>query len=86
MTMANYTTKSLGVETESSKKILAIEIAPAMSYALTNNLSIFAKFHFLTLGYYHTVEKADMETIENQFDFGGNNQTVVSAGLVYIFK
>lgn len=86
MTMANYTTKTLGQDVDSSKKTLAVEIAPALSYGLTNNLSIFAKFHFLTLGYYHTVEKAEVETVENQFDFGGNNQTIISAGLVYIFK
>lgn len=86
MTMANFTTKTLVQDIDSSKRTLAVEIAPALSYALTNNLSIFAKFHFMTLGYYHTVEKAEVETVENQFDFGGNNQTVVSAGLVYIFK
>lgn len=86
ITVANFTTKSLGYDIDSSKKTLAVEIAPALSYALTKNLSIFAKFHFLTLGYYHTVEKTDVETIENQFDFGGNNQTLISAGLVYIFK
>lgn len=86
MSKADFTTKSHGFETDSSNKTLAVEVAPAMSYGLTSNLSIFAKFHFLTLGYYHTVEKTEVETVVNQFDFGGNNQTLVSAGLVYIFK
>lgn len=77
---------SLNVSEDFSTKIMSIEVAPAMSYGLTNNLSIYAKFHFLTLGYYHTIEKTSVKTTTDAFNFGANNQTLVSAGLVYIFK
>ncbi|MGN0033750.1 MAG: hypothetical protein ACI358_08270 [Candidatus Limimorpha sp.] len=72
--------------TEFEKNVYGIELRPALSYGLTDRLIIFSKFNFLTLGYYHTVEKGDFKTFENQFGFGINNSTVVSAGLVYVFK
>lgn len=71
---------------EFEKNVYGIELRPALSYWLTNRLVIFSKFNFITLGYYHTVGKSDIRTVENQFGFGLNNSTIVSTGLVYVFR
>lgn len=73
-------------EFEFEKNVYGVELRPALSYWLTDRLIIFSKFNFITLGYYHTVEKSDFRTVENQFGFGLNNSTIVSTGLVYVFK
>lgn len=69
-----------------------VSVVPGISYSLTDNILFYSNLNLLQLGYqsiketeFGDVTDLDVETIDNNFYFGVNNNSPITLGIIYVF-